>query len=324
MKIKLVHPLWTHLPSIAILVILVILVLTAGPLPAEAPVHFGFNGEPNRYGSPWEVFGITIGLSVIFILVSVLFDELWARQEKAKSFNWLSLMDDIFVPFMSGVSLGYLSFLKSGDASFSFPWVYALPIVGGAVVLAVILDMLRPYRPYPASTITEESPVLKEEITKSLKNKASFVYWDYQNPLYMSLVTVVLPLVMFLIAAITWFSQVWVGVVMLLVGIMMIVPYGGQRTLVTRDQVVIRWGILGIRVLRLKMENITGLSLHDFAPLKDFGGYGIRINREMTAYYLRGNRGVKITRTKGKAVLIGSDHPEELLSVLQGVTGLEY
>jgi len=323
MKVKLVHPLWTHLPSIVALIILVILVLTAGPLPAEAPVHFGFSGEPNRYGSPWEVFGITIGLSVIFILVSVLLDELWARQEKAKSFNWLSLMDDIFVPFMAGVSLGYLSFLKSGDDSFTFPWVYALPMVGGAVIIAVILDMLRPYRPYPAPSVTEESPDLKDEITKSLRDNASFVYWDYQNPFYVTLITVVLPLVMFLVAAITWFSQAWAGIVTLVVGIMLIIPYGGQRTLVTRSQVAIRWGILGIRVLRLKIADITGVEIHEFQPLKDFGGYGIRVNREMWAYYLRGNRGVKITRSQGKTVLIGSDHPEALLAVLQGITSLE-
>jgi len=128
---------------------------------------------------------------------------------------------------------------------------------------------------------------------------------------------------MFLVAAITSFSQIWVGVVMLVVGITLIIPYGGQRTLVTRNQVAIRWGILGIRVLRLKITDITGMTVHEFQPLKDFGGYGIRINREMTAYYLRGNRGIKITKTKGKAVLIGSDHPEALLAVLQGITGLE-
>jgi hypothetical protein len=323
MKVKLAHPLWTHLPSIVALIILVIFILTAGPLPTEAPVHFGFSGEPNRYGSPWEVFGITIGLSVVFILISVLIDELWARQEKAKSFNWLSLMDDLFVPFMAGVSLGYLSFLESDDESFTFAWVYVLPMVGGAVILAIVLDALRPYRPYEAPLTTEESPELKKEIAKNLRENASFVYWDYQNPFYVTLITVILPLVMFVVAAITWFSQIWVGVVMLVVGIMLIIPYGGQRTLVTRSHVVIRWGILGIRVLRIKIGDITGVEIHEFQPLKDFGGYGIRVNREMWAYFLRGNRGVKITQSQGKTVLIGSDHPEALMAVLQGVTGLK-
>jgi hypothetical protein len=78
---------------------------------------------------------------------------------------------------------------------------------------------------------------------------------------------------------------------------------------------------VGIRVLHLKTSEITGAELYEFSPLKDFGGYGIRINREMTAYYLRGNRGVKITRTRGKAVLIGSDRPEALYTVIQSIAG---
>ena len=322
MKIKLVHPLWTHLPATAALIILIVYIINAGPLPAEAPVHFGFSGDPNRYGSPWEVFGLTIGLSVFYILVSILLDELWARQEKTKSFNWLSLFDDFFVGLITGASFGYLSFLTSGTATFEFPWVFLLLFGGGATILAVFLDMVRPYRPYSAATVVRESPELKEEITKRVTDQSHFIYWDYQNPFYVSLITVVLPLVMLVAAVITWFSIPWASIVLLLVGIMLIIPHGGQRTMVTRHQVIIRWGILGIRVLRLNTADITAVALHEFAPLKDFGGYGIRINREMTAYYLRGNRGVKITRTRGRPVLIGSDRPEALYTVINGITGL--
>lgn len=321
MKLKLVHPLWTHLPATAVLIILVIYIIAAGPLPSQAPVHFGFGGAPDRYGSPWEVFGLTIGLSVLFISISIIFDELWARQEKAKGFNWLSLFDDFFVGLIAGTGFGYLSFLKSGAASFEFPWGYFLLFGGGATALAIVLDMVRPYRPYSAETIAEEVTDLEAEITRRSRDRSSFVYWDYQNPFYISLITVALPLVMLVAAVITWFSTPWASIVLLLVGIMLIIPYGGQRTMVTRHQVVIRWGILGIRVLRLKTADITAVALHEFAPLKDFGGYGIRVNREMRAYYLRGNRGVKITRTQGKPVLIGSDRPEALYAVIQGITG---
>jgi hypothetical protein len=321
MKIKLVHPLWTHFPATAVLITLLVYIITAGPLPSEAPVHFGFGGAPDRYGSPWEVFGLTIGLSVVYILVSILLDELWARQEKAKSFNWLSLFDDFFVGFITGTSFGYLSFLKSDAASFEFPWTYFLLFGGGATIAAVVLDMVRPYRPYSTESVVAESPELKEEIARRLRDQSSFVYWDYQNPLYVSLITAVLPLVMLVAAVITWFSTPWASIVLLLVGIILIIPYGGQRTMVTRHQVIIRWGILGIRVLRLETADITAVEPHEFAPLKDFGGYGIRINREMIAYYLRGNRGVKITRTQGKPVLIGSDHPEALHAVISDIAG---
>jgi hypothetical protein len=319
MKIKLIHPWWIHLPAAAALIILVIYILTAGPLPAEAPVHFGFGGDANRYGSPWEVFGLIIGLSVLYILISILLDELWARQEKKKTFNWLSLFDDIFVGLLTGISFGYLMFLKSGDAEFVFPLGYMFLFAGPAILLAIFLDMLRPYRPYSTTVPVEESPALKEEINKKIKEQTSFVYWDSQNPLYVTLLSTVLPLVMFILAAVLWFVTTWSAVTTLVVGIVLIIPYGGQRTIVTRDQIIIRWGIVGIRVLRLKTSEITGAEVREFAPLKDFGGYGIRINSEMTAYYLKGNRGVKITRTKGRAVLIGSDRPETLAAVIQGI-----
>ena len=110
------------------------------------------------------------------------------------------------------------------------------------------------------------------------------------------------------------------SILLIAVAILLVIPYGGLRTLVTRHEITVRFGILGIRVLRLKMEDITVVEMHEFAPLKDFGGYGIRFNREMKAYYLRGNRGVKLTVTGGKKYLIGSDFPERLGTVIGAVS----
>jgi len=72
-------------------------------------------------------------------------------------------------------------------------------------------------------------------------------------------------------------------------------------------------------VLKLKTADIASAEIMQFAPLGDFGGYGIRYNGKMTAYYLRGSRGVKITTQKGKKYLIGSDRPEHLLAVINAV-----
>lgn len=91
--------------------------------------------------------------------------------------------------------------------------------------------------------------------------------------------------------------------------------------MVTREGVTINWGILGLKVLRLKTEDITNAEMHEFAPLKDFGGYGIRFNREMKAYFLRGTKGVKLTTANGRRYLIGTDLPERLLTVLKALTG---
>ena len=320
MKTKIVHPLWTHLPAVIALIIMVLYALVPGPLPANAPVHYGSNGVPDDYGSPWWVFGLVTGLSILFILISGFIDELWARQEKKKAFNWLSLMDEVTVGAMVGINLGYFAIVRDEGSLFSFPWGLLGLVGGGATILGVLLEMIRPYRPYSVTPASEDSKALKAEIGQYLKNNTSFVYWDYQNPLYVSLVTIGLPLVFIASGVLVWFDQSWLSIIFFLIAIQSTILYGGQRVLVTRGEITIKWGILGIKVLRLRVEEITQVEKHEFAPIKDFGGYGIRFNREMKAYFLRGNRGVKITTSDRKKYLIGSDNVDRLEAVINAVS----
>ena len=125
------------------------------------------------------------------------------------------------------------------------------------------------------------------------------------------------------VAFINGYTQPVVSVIVLICGILLILPYGGQRTMVTRKEVIVRFGIAGFKILRLNIPDIVMVELHDFSPLKDFGGYGIRFNGEMRAYYQRGTRGVKLTVNNGKKYLIGSDRPENLYSVIKASTEMK-
>ena len=95
---------------------------------------------------------------------------------------------------------------------------------------------------------------------------------------------------------------------------------GGMRTIVTRELVTVRLGLFGIRVLKIKTSEIAASEIMEFSPIKDFGGYGIRFNRKMYAYFLKGNRGIKITLDHGMQYLIGADHPEQMLAVIKAVS----
>jgi hypothetical protein len=53
-----------------------------------------------------------------------------------------------------------------------------------------------------------------------------------------------------------------------------------------------------------------------YGPLREFGGWGIRWVPGKIAYNVRGNRGVWIERTNGRAVLIGSQHAEEFVRAI--------
>jgi hypothetical protein len=323
MKLKLSHPLWTHVApfiTLTIYIIIFIYISAYDIIATKVPLHFNFKGEPNSYGSPWLTFGLTIGLSVFFILLSIILDNLWAKQENKKSFNWLSLLDDITVGMLVGVNTGYLAYLCQGTTLFSFPWNYLLAFGGGSVLLAIILEILRPYRANPEKITTQQDNAFKDSLTRYLGKISSFVYWDYQNPFYVSILTTGLPLVLLISSVLTWFSEPLVSLLLGIIGILLLIPYGGQRTMVTRDAVTIRWGILGFKVLKVNTMDIVSIQVHDFAPLRDFGGYGIRFNREMKASYLNGTQGVKLTTTSGKKYLIGSDHADHLATVIKAVS----
>jgi hypothetical protein len=327
-KQKLVHPVWTHLPAVAALLVLAGYLIYRRPIPANAPVHFGFDGTPDAWGSPWIFVGMTLGLSVFFIGLSAFFDELWARQEKKKSFNWLSLLDELITGWMTGMSIGYLAALHDNAAVFNFPWQYGLGVMGGALILGVTVELLRPFRPFRHREEPADIQDFTRDISQRLKNNTSFIYWDYQNPAYVTILSILLPVVFITTTVIIWATEGWVfftglySVFTLLISVAAVVfIYGGQRVIVTREEVSVRWGLAGIKVLRLAAAGIAGTELTEFSPLKDFGGYGIRYGKGITAYYLSGRRGVKVSNADGKKYLIGSDHPERLLAVLELAAG---
>jgi hypothetical protein len=319
MNKKIIHPLWVHLPAILIIVALVIIVVLSGPLPEQAPTHFDINGQPNSYGSPLFVVIAMMLLMIFFIVLSVFIDELWARQEKKKSFNWLSLFDDVVVGAMGGTMIAYIKVLALPDYVFTFPWFECLLVCGLAVILAVILEWLRPYRKYEFAIVAEDVEGIKSNINEIMKSGQPLVYWESQNPLYNSILATVLPLVFLGVAIAVSFLAIWVAVIYVVLALISFMLYGGFRTIITGDRIVIKMGVIGIPLLKLNMADITAAETHSFSPLKDFGGYGIRLNREMKAYYLSGNQGVKLTMSNGKKYLIGSDHPDRLAIVVNSL-----
>lgn len=73
---------------------------------------------------------------------------------------------------------------------------------------------------------------------------------------------------------------------------------------------------------QLKTGEITAVELHYFSALHDFGGYGIRRNSGIQAYFLKGDRGVPLPAASGRKYLLGPDGPEQLAAVIDGVVNL--
>jgi hypothetical protein len=320
MKIRLIHPLWTHLPVLGLIIYLAIQLVMAGPLPSEAPTHFGFNGLPDAYGSPWISFGLIFSLALLFGILTVIFDEIWARNEKGKSFNWASLLDELTAGALVGISLGYLRMLESGENIFKFPVGDLWMTAGIALGLAAVLELVRPFRPNPLAFVAEDTSGLEKELKQRLLDNHAFVFWQSQNPPWVRIITIALPLLMLTLAVVMWFNQPWFSLLYLVIAFGFSMLTGGLRTVVTPERIVVRLGLFNLRVLGIKTAEIASAEIMEFSPIKDFGGYGIRFNGKMYAYYLQGNRGIKITLQHGMKYLIGTDHPEQLLAVINAVS----
>jgi len=322
MKPKIVHPLWTHLPAVLIIIVAAVITVRALPFPDLAPVHFDISGNPDAYGSPWASSLLILGLSLLYVAVSIWLDELWARQEKKKTFNWLSLVDELAVAGVCSIQIAYASMLAAKGTVFPFPWMELVLLCVTATGLAVFLEAQRPYRPYQKTLTTEDTAQVKAEVEKMVESGHPLSYWESQNPAYVGFLSIIIPLIMIAGAVFSWSSLPWVSIVLAVPALGMFIMYGGFRTLVNRDAVTIKMGIFGIKLLQVKMREIDRVEVHSFAPLRDFGGYGIRFNSEMQAFYLRGDRGVKITCRGGKKYLLGSDRPQHLAAVISAVAGV--
>jgi hypothetical protein len=85
-------------------------------------------------------------------------------------------------------------------------------------------------------------------------------------------------------------------------------------TTVRPDGVSVRYGFLSST--RVPLSEITLAEAVQYAPVRDYGGWGIRGSRRRRALNARGNQGVLLTRSDGTTLLVGSQRPRELLEAL--------
>ncbi|MCY2953371.1 MAG: DUF1648 domain-containing protein [Planctomycetota bacterium] len=317
MKRTLYNPLWTQLPAFALIATIIILVARAWPLPERVPVHFNFAGQPNRFGSPWEAIAAFVVVPFLLLILFATFDEVWTRQEKRKRFNWISLIGTAAVAFFTGMAISYLVSIRRTPPNLALQWSLIVPLMAVSMLLAAFLESLRPHYPHPTPVPTPEP--IPTDLIQRIRAGSRWAYFESQNPQWVfTSVLVGVALIQAIFAIVCASSgQPWIAVLLAFTSILLLSLSGGMRVLVTPQFLRVRFGFLPIRVLRLKLTDITSAQTLEFSPLADFGGWGIRRNRQMWGYFLRGTRGVKLQTAKGKQYLIGSDHPDRLATILQ-------
>lgn len=91
------------------------------------------------------------------------------------------------------------------------------------------------------------------------------------------------------------------------------------ETKVTQDGLYIKFFPFQLSYVKIPLENVSSVQAVTYSPLRDYGGWGIRIARNGKAYNPTGNRGVRIEYSDGKHIMIGSQKPEELANAIESV-----
>ena len=313
------HPWWTHIPAMVLWWITAIVII-AGGIIGSWPVNY--IGNINLFPTARQFALQVLPISLFFIGLSIFLDELWARQEKRKTFNWLSLLDEVTVGFIVASGIARLCSVPITFTPFAMDYqIFIMGVIGLIFVLfAILIELRRPYIMYEEPIASEDTEALKREFAEKSKSGERFAYWEAQNPIWQTGMIVLISATMIFSAIMSWKESHWTSFFLVVMSPVPFLAYGGLRVLVNSEYVLVRLGMLGVNLLTLPTRDIEEINVHTFAPLHDFGGYGIRINREMKAYYFNGNRGVKIRTKQGKKYLIGSDTPERLAAAVGFVT----
>ena len=164
---------------------------------------------------------------------------------------------------------------------------------------------------------SEDTRQIEHEVALRQNAVQRWVYWDAQNPRYVKWYLPVFGAGLLVLGATSWTSNRWAASMAFFGGLLvLLLCAGGFRTRVTPAAFSLRAGLLGIPLLTLKTSDITEVQVHTFSPLADFGGYGIRRNRQMLAFFLQGRQGVKLATRQGRQYLVGSDQPQRLAAVI--------
>ena len=321
MKRRLHYPIWMNLGPAAVFVWLVYRLLQVWPLPARVPVHFGASGLPNRWGSPWELVAATVLTPVMLLLSRAVMAEFWARHERAKRFMWIALLLDLGLAFTAGAVLESLRAAAqvahgAGSVRFALPLDLIAVLAAALVVLDMIFERIRPWQPQAEEVIASEASAAETDLRARIAAGDRWAYWETQNPLYITLLAIVVSAAMAIAAVTTRPVMPWMMPVWALVVVSMAAMLGGLHVSVTPDRVEVRLGYVGLRLLRVKLVDLEVAEATSFSPLGDFGGWGIRYNGRQWGFFFRGTHGVRLRATSGKEWIIGSDDAPRLAAVI--------
>ncbi len=110
-----------------------------------------------------------------------------------------------------------------------------------------------------------------------------------------------------------------VGIVAVTMAVALLVTFWFAElvTEVRADGLYCRFRPLQRRPRRLAWADIKSYEAVTYRPIREYGGWGIRVVTDGVAYSVSGNRGVRVKQVSGSHVLVGSQDPDKLVEAIR-------
>jgi hypothetical protein len=97
--------------------------------------------------------------------------------------------------------------------------------------------------------------------------------------------------------------------------------WGHLRTEVRDDGLYVRLVPIHLSFHRLPLVDVRQVEAVTYRAIMDYGGWGIRysFSKKGKAYNVSGNRGVRLTYTTGRHLLLGSQQPDQLATAIEAL-----
>jgi hypothetical protein len=280
-------------PAAAVAVVLgAAAVVLAPALPGRVAVHFGSDGRPDGWGSPWPLLGIALGLALVAVGLSVAA----LRARDLRTAATVLLVADLLAGILATAWIALAASAAAGDSAFPVWWGLVLIAAGAAVAAIPVAALVRHAGPVPAHDV----PPLAVAPTARVAWRAR------TGSAWFAGIGAVLVVLAVAAAASTSGADAGTAALMgipLLVAGVALVALGRVEVTVDRRGLRVTSSWTRIPVMRVPLARIESAGWEDVSP-GQWGGWGLRFSGRGMAYVTGSGPGLVVRLRGGRARLV--------------------
>ena len=313
------------LPSIVTTVALVVQIAILGDLPDQIAIHWGTNGRPNSFASPWWNLALTFvlgyGLPLLLGVTTLPGIRRGGRGPTYRMMGAVSAGITTFVTVLSTwLTLAQRGLTDTNDVRLGL----AIPAYSLAIGFAVgaLGWFIQPAQESPGTRVSA-TPIPAADSSHGGAGAGGSWHGVARFATKPLIALSVAAAGLFLVGLGRWlFGNNLVSAAPLtFVGILLAVLIASTSVFnveINRTGLAVR-SILGLPRFRVPIEDIESVELIDIDPMGEFGGFGVRSRRGRRAVVLRRGDALEVTRRSGKRFAVTVEHPQDAVAALRAI-----